>query len=211
VTALVWDGSGDHQYETGIDRGVLYLTDGSAVAWNGLTSVVESRSRDLKSYFLDGIKYQDRVIPGAYSARLSAYTYPDELDALMGNAQYAQGVTLYDQRSSMFNLSYRTRIGNDVFGSNYAERIHIVYNLVAIPSDVTNNTIGEAAAPEAFEWELSGTPISLDWYRPANHISVDSREMDPIALVGLEHVLYGTETDDPSLPSFEDLLALVSS
>ena len=66
MTVLVWDKAGERRYETGIDRGVLYLTDGSAVVWNGLVSIVESRDRSVQSDYLDGIKYQehDRGVPG---------------------------------------------------------------------------------------------------------------------------------------------------
>src|SRR3954451_18407753 len=84
-----------------------------AVVWNGLVSIVESRSRDVQSDYLDGIKYQERAIPGYYAARLTAFTYPDALDSLVGNAKFAPGVTVYDQPSRMFHLSYRTLLGDD--------------------------------------------------------------------------------------------------
>jgi hypothetical protein len=210
VAVLVWDKIGERQYETGVDRGVLYLSDGSAVVWNGLTSVIESRSRDTKAVYLDGIKYQDHVIPGDYSARLTAFTYPEELDSLIGNANYAPGVTVYDQPTTMFNLSYRTVIGNDIGGINYGYRIHIVYNVVAIPTDVTMNTVADTQTPEVFEWELKGAPNQLPGYRPTNHISIDSTQISPINLVGLESRLYGSATSDPDLPSFGELLDMVA-
>ena len=209
MAVLVWDKVGERQYETGVDRGVLYLSDESAVVWNGLTSVIESRTRDTKAYYLDGIKYQDRVIPGDYSAKLTAFTYPDELDLMMGNADYAPGVTVYDQPSRMFTFSYRTRIGNDLVGPDLGYRIHIVYNVVAIPSDITNNTIGDTPAPDAFEWQLEGAPNALPGYRHTNHISIDSRKISPIDLIGVESRLYGSPAQDPNLPSFGELLDLV--
>src|SRR5205814_4672502 len=109
VTALIWDKVGDHKYETGVDHGVLYLTDGSAVPWNGLASVVESRTREVKSFYLDGTKYLDHIVPGDYSAKVQAFTYPDEMDALLGNVNFVPGVTIYDQWAHPFHLSYRTR------------------------------------------------------------------------------------------------------
>ncbi len=47
MTRLVWDQLGDRVYETGLDRGVLYFTDGGGVPWNGLTSVEERSTRDI--------------------------------------------------------------------------------------------------------------------------------------------------------------------
>src|SRR4051812_9206458 len=101
MTALAWDQVGTRRYETGIDRGVLYTLDGVAVPWNGLVSISEDLEREVKSYYLDGVKYLDHQVLGAYAAKLGAYTYPDELDALLGLHDFAPGVVLHDQRSQM--------------------------------------------------------------------------------------------------------------
>src|SRR4051795_4893163 len=209
MTVLVWDKAGERRYETGIDRGVLYLTDGSAVVWNGLVSIVESRSRDVQSDYLDGNKYQERAIPGYYAARLTAFTYPDALDSLVGNAKFAPGVTVYDQPSRMFHLSYRTLLGDDINAPGHGYKIHVVYNLLAIPTDVAAETLSESPTPGAFEWDILGTPLFVDGFRATNHISVDSRELPPIALTGLEATLYGTPTTNPSLPPIGDLLDII--
>jgi hypothetical protein len=210
VTAIVWDKVGDRRYETGVDRGVLYLLDGTAVPWNGLTSVVESRSRDVKSYYMDGIKYQDHVVPGEYAAKLQAFTYPDELDLLLGNKNFAPGVTVYDQPSQPFHLSYRTRIGNDLVGLDFAYRVHVVYNVVATPNDVSYDTVGESVTVKPFEWDLKSAPNRYEGIRPTSHISLDSRSVDPTLLSELETSLYGSSVADPSLPSFESLLFMVA-
>jgi hypothetical protein len=210
VTALVWDKAGDRQYETGIDRGVLYLTDGTVVPWNGLVSIVESRSREVKSDYLDGVKYQDYAIPGDYSAKLTAFTYPDQLDLVVGNARFAPGVTVYDQPSKSFHLSYRTLLGNDLEGLEHGYKIHVVYNILAVPTDVTSETVSESAAAGSFEWDLVGTPMYVDGFRATNHISVDSRTTPPVALHGLESALYGTASANPVLPPIGDLLDLLS-
>jgi hypothetical protein len=210
VTAIVWDKVGDRRYETGVDRGVLYLTDGTAVPWNGLTSIVENRTRDVKSYYMDGVKYQDHVVPGDYAAKLQAFTYPDELDLLLGNKNFAPGVTVYDQPSQPFHLSYRTRIGNDLAGSDFAYRVHVVYNVVAAPNDVSYDTEGESVSAKPFEWDLRGTPYQHSGFRPTSHISLDSRSMDPALLSELEDRLYGSSIANPSLPSFASLLFMVT-
>jgi len=210
MTVLVWDKAGERRYETGIDRGVLYLTDGSAVVWNGLVSIVESRDRSVQSDYLDGIKYQEHAIPGDYAARLTAFTYPDVFDSVVGNAPYAPGVTVYDQPSKMFHLSYRTLLGDDTHALGHGYKIHVVYNLLAVSADVTSETVSESATPGSFEWDITGTPLFVDGFRATNHISVDSRELPPIALTGLEATLYGTPTTNPSLPAIGDLLDLIS-
>ena len=48
MSKLVWDKTGERQYENGVDRGVLYLFEngayGNGTVWNGLTAVNESPS-----------------------------------------------------------------------------------------------------------------------------------------------------------------------
>lgn len=210
MTAIVWDQAGSRRYETGVDRGVLYLTDGTAVPWNGLTSIVEGRSRDVKSYYLDGIKYHDCVVPGDYDAKLQAFTYPDELDLLIGSKHMAPGVTVYDQPVQIFHLSYRNRIGNDLAGVDYAYRVHIVYNVVANPNDVTFDTIGDQASAKPFEWDLKATPNSIIGMRPTCHISLDSRLIASSLLHTLETRLYGSSSVNPDLPDFAELIGMLS-
>lgn len=211
MTALVWDQVGERRYETGVDHGVLYLPDGNAVPWNGLVSINEVVGRETKPFYIDGIKYLDHSVPGSYAAKLAAFTYPDELDELIGNKEFTPGVFVHDQRaSSFFNLSYRTQVANDLEGFDHGYKLHILYNLTAILSDTTMGTIGESVAPQTFEWTIFGTPSPVSGIRPTSHISLDSRRIDSTMLATLEELLYGSTTEDPDLPTLIELLALVT-
>lgn len=209
---LVWDEVGERRFETGIDRGVLFPPSGPAVPWNGLTSVTEVLTREVKSYYIDGIKYLDHHVPGSYAAKLQAFTYPDELEKLLGTTEFAPGVFLHDQgRVRLFNLSYRTRVGNDVDGIDHGYKVHILYNILATPSDQTFDSLGENLEPEPFEWNLTGTPPLMFGVRPTCHVSLDSRSIAPAMLDDLEELIYGTPLVDPNLPSFVDLMAMVDA
>ena len=211
MTALVWDQTGERRYETGIDHGVLYLPAGDAVPWNGLISVNEITGRETKPFHQDGVKFLDHNVPGSYAAKVSAFTYPDELDELVGALEYAPGVFLHDQPvPGFFHLSYRTMVGNDVDGLEHAYKIHILYNLKAVLSDPTLGTIGEQATAQAFEWTIFGTPPQVPGIRPTSHISLDSRRLDPTDLATLETRLYGSSSVNPDLPTVSELLALVA-
>jgi len=208
MTALEWDMVGERFFETGINRGVLFTSDGDAYVWNGLTTVTENTEREVKSYYMDGIKYLDHHVPGSYAAKLEAFTYPEILDDLTGTMRYAPGVYLHDQRAQVFHLSYRTGVGNDL-DAELGYKLHLVYNVMAIPSGTAIGTIGDNVEPGQFSWDLSGTPPVMFGARPTSHIHLDSRLISPELLETLELVLYGTEDDDPTLPSMVDLLTLI--
>lgn len=210
MTTLVWDQVGERRYETGVDRGVLYPPSGDAVPWNGLISVNETVNREVKPYYIDGVKFLDHHVPGSYAAKISAFTYPDEMDALVGTHEFSPGVFVHDQRSpKLFNLSYRTRVGNDLEGMDHAYKVHILYNLFATLDDVTHTTIGDSVSPMAFSWSVSGTPSQMLGIRPTSHISLDSRRISPSVLDTIEELLYGAVGSEPSLPSLVDLLGMV--
>lgn len=209
MTGLVWDQVGDRRYETGVDRGVLFLPDGRVVPWNGLTSVTENLGREVKGYFIDGIQYLAHQVPGSYSAKLQAFTYPDELDELLGIAEFQAGVSIHDQRAKMFHMSYRTLIGNDMSGTDYAYKIHILWNVLATMSDRTYNSLSDTLSPTPFEWNLVGVPSLMFGQRPTSHISIDSRHVPEGLLRDVELYLYGDETSDPGLPGTVDFLGFL--
>src|SRR4029079_11749224 len=84
MTALAWDEIGERIYQTGIDRGVLYLNDGTAVPWNGLTSVEEDSTSEVKPYYLEGVKFLENFVPGDFEGKIKALTYPEEFDEING-------------------------------------------------------------------------------------------------------------------------------
>lgn len=211
MAELVWDKIGDRTYQTGVDRGVLYLPDGTAAAWNGLTSVEEKFSQSSKSYYLDGVKYLEHQIPGDFSAQLKAFTYPDEFDQVNGVISNTNGLFVHDQKPTSFGLSYRTLLGDDVSGTERGYKIHLLYNLMAIPDNISYTSVNDQAAPITFGWGLSGTPVAISGYRRTAHISLDSTEMNPGHIEQIEVILYGSDTVEPRLPTIQELFDLDKS
>ena len=208
MAALEWDKTGERFFEKGVDRGVLYPRDGMAVPWNGLTNISENATGEVKSYWLDGVKYLDHHVPGSYSGKLEAFTYPDELEDLVGTQQFAPGVFLHDQKAKVFHLSYRTGVGNDI-DAEIGYKLHVVYNVMALPSGASMSTVGDKVDPAVMSWDLTGTPPQMFGARPTAHISLHSVTMDPEQLAVVEGLLYGTAESDPSLPSMVELLNLI--
>lgn len=207
MTKLVWDKIEDRIFEAGIDHGVLYPLAGSGVAWNGIVSISEKTSREIKSYFLDGIKFLDHYVLGTYSAKLQAFTYPKELDEILGMREFIPGVRVHDQPVGMFHLCYRTLIGDPLDGLDLGYKLHLIYNLTANPSDSAFNSLADQMSANTFEWDISGVQTSMWGIRPTNHLSFDSRHTAPAILANLEAKLYGTATTNPSMPNLVSLLA----
>ena len=206
MAELIWDEIGNRIYQTGVDHGVLYLQDGTAVVWNGLIGVEESSNSELKSFYLDGVKYLENVSPSDFVGKLTAFTYPDEFDAVNGIVPVAPGFNVHEQVPKSFNLSYQTKIGNDLEGEEYGYKIHILYNLIAVPDAYTFSTLQESGVqPIVFGWSLTGTPDKIPKLRPTVHVSIDSTTIPSEILDLIEDKLYGTEDTPPSLPSLPDL------
>lgn len=208
MAALVWDQVGERLYETGTDRGVLYVYDsansqyGEGVAWNGLTGVDEKPSgAEANNKYADNIKYLVLRSAEDFGATITAFTYPDEFEQCDGSAEPAPGVHIGQQERKMFGFSYRTKIGNDTDGNDHGYILHLVYGCTASPSQRSYKTINESPEPIEFSWEVTTTPAAVNnSYKPTAHIRINSLNADADKLTALEKKLYGDTNTTPQLP-----------
>jgi hypothetical protein len=203
MTALVWDAPGTRVFESGVDRGVLYIPSGTGVSWNGLISVEEKTSSSIQPLFFDGVKFEDIVTVGEFSAVMKAFTYPDEFLEFEGVEEFDKGLFVYDQKQNRFHLSYRTRLSNDL--SQQAYKIHLLYNLTAIPSQIMRKTLSDEVSPIEFEWSVTSIPSEIEGFLPTAHLVIDARKMDEWLLQDVEDILYGNSERDPYLPPIQGL------
>ena len=208
---LVWDKVGTRQYESGLDRGVLYLPDGKVVPWNGLTSVVEKFDKESTSTYYDGVKINELITLGSFAASLKAVTYPDEFAKVEGNYEIRPGMTAPDQPPLPFILVYRTKVGNDLDGDEVYYKIHIIFNVLAVPSDKTYASIGDDPSLVEFEWDLVAVPEEFPGFKPTAQIILQSNMVDPWLLEELENYMYGTDVSFPQLIHIPDFFAFVNS
>lgn len=198
---LVWDKSGEHYYETGVDHGVLYPLSAEGynkgVVWNGLTAITESPSgAESNPQYADNIKYLDLISAEEFGATIEAYTYPEEFELCDGTASPVPGVTIGQQARQKFGLCYRTKIGNDTVGQDYGYKYHLIYGASATPSDRNYQTINESPEAISFSWEISTTPVEVEGYKPTASMTIDSTKVDPAKLKALEDILFGTDGGD---------------
>jgi hypothetical protein len=216
VTKLAWDAVGARRFETGIDRGVLYIPNtagayDSGFAWNGLTKVSEKPTgAAANKQYADNKVYLNLVSVEQFEADVEAYTYPDEFGQCDGTAEPEPGVAIGQQRRKSFGLSYRTKVGNDVEGSDLGYKIHLVYGATAAPSAKDYQTVNDNPAAISFSWSVTTTPVSVAGYDQTATLVIDSTKVSATALATLEDLLYGTVGVDPSLPMPDDVLAIFS-
>jgi len=209
MSKIQWDAIGTRTYESGLDRGVLYVQDGFGVPWNGLTDVKEKNEKKVTPLYFDGVKTQDKVELGDFSGSISAITYPEELLQMEGYGRLVNGVFVGDQEPEAFGLSYRTKIATDA-DNDAGYKIHIVYNVTAIPKDKQYSSISDAIGLSEFEWDITATPPDyVVGFRPSAHIVIDSRHSNAKLLSDVELMLYGGDTADARLPNFGDLMELI--
>lgn len=216
MAKIVWDQTGERLYETGVKQGVLYIpTDGvysKGVAWNGLTAVTESPSgAEATALYADDTKYLNLMSNEEFGCTIEAYTYPEEWAACDGSASLAAGVTIGQQSRKTFGLSYRTTIGNDVEGSDYGYKLHLIYGGLAAPSEKAYATINDSPEAITFSWEVSTTPVNVTGHKPTAHLEIDSTKADKDKLSALEAILYGNENTEPRLPLPDEIATLMAA
>lgn len=216
MTRLTWDNTGERLYETGVDHGVLFIPDetgdySDGVAWNGLTTVTESPSgAEATALYADNIKYLDLRSAEVFGATIEAYTFPDEFLQFDGVASPAPGVHVGQQSRGTFGFCYRTNLGNDVAGSDYGYKLHLIYGATAAPSEKAYATINDSPEAITFSWEVSTVPVAAGGsLKPTAQLVIDSTKVGASALTALEDLLYG-QSGDPTLPSPADVIALLA-
>lgn len=239
MAKLAWDSTGSRLYETGVNQGVLYVYDSSAldatkayapgVAWNGLSSVSESPSgAEANAIYADNIKYLNLYSAEEFGATVEAYTYPDQFAACDGSANLGglAGVAIGQQSRKVFGLCYKTIIGNDTDGDAHGYKLHLIYGCMASPSEKSYQTVNDSPEAISFSWEINTTPVTVGKvndmdFKPTASIVIDSTKFASgqakTNLEALEAKLYGTDASggssgtDPYLPLPAEVYSTLSA
>ena len=213
MSKLKWDQTGERFYETGVDRGVLFVWDptlntnkggyGEGVAWNGLSNVNESPSGgEASDIFADNIKYLSLLSTETYGATIEAYMYPDEFGVCNGEKSLIKGATVGQQDRRMFGFAFRTLIGNDTEGTNKGYKITLVYGCKATPSEKSHATVNESPEAATLSWTINTTPVEV----PDQTINGQTVTFKPTASITIKSTDYVTENEKAALKRFEDYL-----
>ena len=208
MAKISWGTPGERFYEAGVDRGVLYVGN-VGYAWNGLTSVQQNASGgEPQPYYLDGYKYAQVSATEDFAATLEAFSSPREFGPCDGSNELYSGLTVTQQKRQEFDLSYRTKVGDDLTGLDLGYKIHLVYNALAAPSERNHQTIGQDIPLTTLSWAITTQPPNATGFRPTSHFVIDTRRASSADVTALENILYGTESTSARFPTVAELLAI---
>ena len=212
MSRLKWDQTGEKQYETGVDRGVVYPQVAGAypkgAPWNGLTNATVTPSgAEPTPLWANNRKYANLMSAEEVGGKIEAFTYPDEFAECDGSATTKGGVRIRQQKRKPFGFTFRNKIGTDT-DENYGYKIHLIYGALASPSEDSNSTINESPEAKTMSWEYSTTPVEIEGFDPSSHLEIDSTRVDATKLKELEDMLYGTEDSEAHLPLPDEVIEL---
>lgn len=230
MAKLQWDQAGERVYQTGDKNMALYVFDTEkeitvgtdsyttnyygGVAWNGITAVTESPSgAEPTDLWADDTKYATMRSAEQFGGTIEAYTYPEEFEQCDGSVT-VNNVTIGQQGRKAFGLAYITTVGNDTALNDYGEKLHLVYNATANPSERSYATINDSPEAITFSWEFTTTPIDVGdgtTYKKTAILTIDSTRFKTTAekdkYEAFKKLIYGDTNNEAFLPLPADVIA----
>ena len=226
MAKLQWDQAGERLYQTGDKNMALFVfnsttktIDGettnyyNGVAWNGITAITESPSgAEPTDLWADDTKYATMRSAEQFGGTIEAYTYPDKWEECDGSIT-TNGVTVGQQGRKAFGLAYITTVGNDTELNDYGEKLHLVYNATANPSERSYATINDSPEAITFSWEFTTTPIDVgEGYKKTALLTIDSKKANADKYAAFKNKVFGSDSRDETaggayLPLPADVIA----
>ncbi len=223
MTRLVFDGTGEKEYEAGVSQGVLFPGAPSStvqgVVWNGLTNFTKSpEGGEANDQWADDIKYAS--IRGAENIKgtIEAFMFPKEFHESMGEKELVanSGVYVAQQTKKPFSFACLTKIGNDTEGLDFGSKIHIVYNATVNPTEMAYETMNNSPEAITMSWEFDTVPVavtSVTGIKPTAYLCIEKREETAEVFQAVYNKIYGTDEPDgnSSLPMPDDVYQLIQT
>lgn len=216
MAKLKWDVDGERKFHAGVSHGVVFpKADGEGydkgAAWSGLTGVTESPSgAEPNDLWADNQKYARLISGEDYAFTIEAYMYPPEFEPCDGLAAPVKGIRIGQQHRKAFGFSWQTKVGTDE-DPDKGYIIHVVWNATAKPAEKTHESMNDSPDAETMSWECDTVPTSIEGYKAAAVMEFDSTVLTAAQMKAVEDKLYGTGTEEATLPTPDELLAAVKA
>jgi hypothetical protein len=211
MAKLIWSSPAEKTFRSGISKGVLYKSSGSgydlAYPWNGLVGVEETPSGgEVTPYYYDGVRFHNDYATDEFSAKISAYTYPQAFESCLGEQKVGNWLMAQNQTRERFGLSYQVNVGDANDKEDY--EIHLIYNASVSPisKSYATDTINKNLS--TFSFQIETIPEIVSNQRPTAHFVVPSKLISPATLTQLTDGLYGTNSTNAQLPPADAIAGL---
>lgn len=198
---------------------------GTGVAWNGITAVNETPTgAEATDLYADDMKYLSLLSAEELEGTIEAYMYPDEWEQCDGSYT-TQGVTFGQQSRKQFCLAYVTTVGNDTDNNDFGEKLHILYNAKASPSERAYATINDSPEAITFSWSLKATKEKISDAMKTEFKNTFGADLKDVALITISsktkkgedtpyyeaiyNALYGTDSSDPTLLTPDQICEII--
>lgn len=223
MTRLIFDATGEKEFEAGVSQGVLFpgapANTVKGVAWNGLTNFTKSPDGgEANDQWADDIKYAS--IRGAENIKgtIEAFTFPKEFHESMGEKELVanSGVYVAQQTKKPFSFACLTKIGNDTEGLDFGSKIHIIYNATVNPSEMAYETMNDSPEAMTMSWEFDTIPVavtSVTGIKPTAYLCIEKRAETAEVFRAIYDKIYGTDEPDAesTLPMPDDIHTLIQT
>ena len=216
MSKLVWDQSGEKFYETGVEQVALFVKESTGyangVAWNGITAFnINPTGAEPTALYANNKKYLSIMSAEETGGTIEAYMYPDAWAACDGSASPVEGVYVGQQPRKAFGLVVKTLIGNDTDFNRKGYKLHIVYEALASVSEKSYSSVNDSPEVDPFSWEFTTTPVDVEGYEPTAYICIDSTKADATKLAALEAMIYGSESEEATLPDIDTVISMMKA
>lgn len=220
---LVFDATGEREYEAGVSQGVLFPGAPSNTVkgevWNGLTNFTKSpEGGEANDQWADNIKYAS--IRGAENVNgtIDAFMYPKSFHECMGEKELVanSGVYVAQQTKKPFSFACLTKVGNDSVGLDFGSKLHIIYNATVNPSEMAYETINDSPEPITMSWEFNTVPVnvnSVSGLQPTAYIVIEKTAETAEIFQAIYDKIYGTDEPDAvsTLPMPDDIYTIIQT
>lgn len=207
MARAVWSAHWSRRAELGLDRGMLYVDDGSSV-WDGLvTAKIGIDGGQLTPRYFEGQKYVSVERPSYAKGTLEVFSFPDLFEQCIGITSVTPSFQAHNQPRVRFDFAYRSRIIDQ--SGIIGHKIHLWYNAMATITESTHATINKTPEASTFVFELDLLPNQLPGFQPTAYYTVNTTKLDQVALAAFEDILYGSDNTNPVLPPPAELQGLL--
>lgn len=174
---------------SGLDRCVIY-TYNDYEPWFGIVSIDSNQTDgEITTTYLDGAGNRFQTTLTGFEANAVCYNFPEAIE------------------TQDFGMCYRVYTNESL--SEY--ELHLVYGCSAKIDSLNFVTLTRDPNIQYFSFDISTTPkyIPIKGYQPGSHLIIRTDKLWKEAIFEIESKLYGSDEEDPRLPSIEEVIEIL--